>query len=133
MATIPPWSVKGVDRDTREIAKRAAQASGLTLGSWVADAIRTYAEAQAVHAAEMNGDEAVSAGDMPMPRPASRLALSVPDDAATIDDGRVAALEDRVARLEADMAEHRERSEHALADLARGFVVLADRTGSPVK
>lgn len=33
------WSVKGIDQATRDIAKRAAQASGLTIGEWIDRAI----------------------------------------------------------------------------------------------
>ena len=119
MAATPPWSVKGVDRDARDIAKRAAQASGQTLGIWLAEAIRAFAEAQAVHAAESN-----SWGDPAAPAPAAAAA-------APVDDGRIAEIEERLARLEAALNEHRERSEHALADLARGFVALAEKRSAP--
>ena len=39
------WSVKGIDQATRDIARRAAQASGLTIGEWIDRAIRTDAGA----------------------------------------------------------------------------------------
>lgn len=35
-----PWSVKGIDDDTRDEARRAAQAAGLTVGAWIERAIR---------------------------------------------------------------------------------------------
>jgi hypothetical protein len=40
MSGSPLWSVKGVDDDTREIARRAAEASGLTIGAWIDGAIQ---------------------------------------------------------------------------------------------
>ena len=30
-----PWSVKGIDPETREAAKDAARRSGMTLGEWL--------------------------------------------------------------------------------------------------
>ena len=40
MNRITPWSVKGVDDDAREMARKAAQAEGMTLGAWIDRAIR---------------------------------------------------------------------------------------------
>ena len=40
MNRTPPWSVKGVGDDARDIARKAAQAEGLTLGAWIDRAIR---------------------------------------------------------------------------------------------
>jgi hypothetical protein len=37
-----PWSVKGVDRATREMARQAAQAAGMTVGAWIEQAIRSH-------------------------------------------------------------------------------------------
>lgn len=39
MSAGPLWSVKGVDDETREIARRAAEASGMTIGNWIDSAI----------------------------------------------------------------------------------------------
>jgi hypothetical protein len=39
MAKVTPWSVKGIDDDTRSIAREAALASGLTIGKWIDHAI----------------------------------------------------------------------------------------------
>ena len=39
------WSVKGIDSITRELAKKAAQERGMTLGQWLNDVIRRQAEA----------------------------------------------------------------------------------------
>ncbi len=37
-----PWSVKGVERTTRETARHAAQAAGMTVGAWIEQAIRSH-------------------------------------------------------------------------------------------
>ena len=39
MAKSTPWSVKGIDEDTRKVAREAARASGLTIGKWIDGAI----------------------------------------------------------------------------------------------
>ncbi len=39
MAKSTPWSVKGIDEDTRKVAREAARASGLTIGNWIDGAI----------------------------------------------------------------------------------------------
>ncbi len=39
MAKSTPWSVKGIDEDTRKLAREAALASGLTIGKWIDGAI----------------------------------------------------------------------------------------------
>jgi TPR repeat protein len=44
MTRSSPWSVKGVDQDTRQIAREAAKRHGLTIGEWVDRAIKTRAE-----------------------------------------------------------------------------------------
>ncbi len=40
MSTETPWSVRGVEPETREAAKKAARRSGLTLGHWLNRTIR---------------------------------------------------------------------------------------------
>ena len=39
---VAPWSVKGVERTTRETARHAAQAAGMTVGAWIEQAIRSH-------------------------------------------------------------------------------------------
>ena len=41
----PPWSVKGVSREARDAARRAAAAEGATIGEWLGRAIRRAGEA----------------------------------------------------------------------------------------
>lgn len=40
---IAPWSVKGIDSETREAAKTAARRAGVTLGTWLNQAIQDAA------------------------------------------------------------------------------------------
>ncbi len=46
-AAASPWSVKGVDADTRLLAKQSARRAGLTIGAWLKQAIETAAQATA--------------------------------------------------------------------------------------
>lgn len=41
-----PWSIKGVDHETREAAKLAARRANLTLGAWLSRCIRAAAAEQ---------------------------------------------------------------------------------------
>jgi hypothetical protein len=38
--SVAPWSVKGIERPTREKARQSAQAAGMTVGAWIEQAIR---------------------------------------------------------------------------------------------
>ncbi|MEC8117531.1 MAG: hypothetical protein VX124_09205, partial [Pseudomonadota bacterium] len=46
-----PWSVKGITREDRELAKAAAQKAGLSVGAWLTQQIRQAAEAPSPAAA----------------------------------------------------------------------------------
>ena len=39
MAKTRSWSVKGIDGETRDLARDAARASGMTIGAWIDQAI----------------------------------------------------------------------------------------------
>ncbi len=56
-----PWSIKGVDFDTREAAKEAARRDGLTLGEWMNRAISDRAAEMGVSAQEFIADERLEA------------------------------------------------------------------------
>src|SRR5687768_10378605 len=43
-ASAAPWSVKGVERTTRDLARQSAQVAGQTVGSWIEQAIREHAK-----------------------------------------------------------------------------------------
>ena len=36
-----PWSIKGVSKEARAAAKKAAASEGITMGEWLSRAIRT--------------------------------------------------------------------------------------------
>ena len=42
-SSVAPWSVKGVERPTRDLARQSAQAAGQTVGTWIEQAIRAHA------------------------------------------------------------------------------------------
>jgi localization factor PodJL len=71
-----PWSIKGVDFDTREAAKEAARRDGLTLGEWMNRAIAERASEMGVSAQEFIADERLEAV-------AAELARLSRDDDAT--------------------------------------------------
>ena len=52
-----PWSIKGVDLDTREAAKEAARRDGVTLGEWINRAISDRAAEIGVSRQEVIADE----------------------------------------------------------------------------
>ncbi|MBM3560129.1 MAG: hypothetical protein FJX53_09715, partial [Alphaproteobacteria bacterium] len=54
-----PWSIKGVSDDSREAARAAAEAEGLTVGAWLDLAIRNAA------ARELGAGDGVDAADLP--------------------------------------------------------------------
>lgn len=53
-----PWSVKGIDPESREIAKRAARREGITLGAWLNRVIGEAANQGGATAAEELPDTA---------------------------------------------------------------------------
>ena len=72
MSNNSPWSVKGINADTRKAVKVAAKEAGQTVGQWLTEAILMAASAQL-----RNADEA-SAGVEETPPEARKL----PDDMA---------------------------------------------------
>lgn len=61
MSTETPWSVRGVEPETREAAKMAARRSGLTLGHWLNRTIRNAV------AEELGSGQAGSGDDAQLP------------------------------------------------------------------
>jgi len=57
MSSETPWSVRGVEPETREAAKVAARRSGMTLGQWLNRTIRS-AVAEQLGSGDTNGDAA---------------------------------------------------------------------------
>src|SRR5215469_13710118 len=117
MTSGAPWSVKGIDPKTREIAKDLARRSGMTLGEWLTQVI-----------AEDGGDEAPAGGRKAADRPASenRAPRRGGDDL----DRVLGALEDLSARFEASVQEQAEataRFDQAIADLRTDQAKVAQR------
>jgi localization factor PodJL len=118
MTSGAPWSVKGIDPKTREIAKDLARRSGMTLGEWLTHVI-----------AEDGGDE--PAGEPPRKsadRPASenRTPRRGGEDLTRL----VSALEELSARFEVSAQEQAEtaaRFERAISDLKVDQARVAER------
>lgn len=65
-----PWSVKGITREDRELAKAAAQKAGLSVGAWLTQQIRQAAEAPSP-AAAADSSAAPSPSSSPSPLPSA--------------------------------------------------------------
>lgn len=65
-----PWSVKGITREDRELAKAAAQKAGLSVGAWLTQQIRQAAEAPSP-AAAADSPAAPSPSSSPSPLPSA--------------------------------------------------------------
>src|ERR1700742_112790 len=109
MSAGAPWSVKGIDPKTREIAKDLARRSGMTLGEWLTHVI-----------SEDNGDDAPPSNlaRKSADRPASenRTPRRGGDDIERV----LETLQDLSQRFEASaqaQAETTARFEHAIAEL----------------
>jgi localization factor PodJL len=113
-----PWSVKGIDPKTREIAKDLARRSGMTLGEWLTHVIaEDGAEGLVVGPARKAGD-----------RPASenRTPRRGGDDLERV----LEALQDLSARFEASVEEQAEtaaRFDRAIAELKDDQARVAER------
>ena len=118
MTSGAPWSVKGIDPKTREIAKDLARRSGMTLGEWLTQVI-----------AEDGGD--APAGGLPRkaadrPPSENRAPRRGGDDFERV----LAALEDLSVRFEASAQEQAEataRFDRAIADLQTDQAKVAER------
>lgn len=65
-----PWSVKGITREDRELAKAAAQKAGLSVGAWLTQQIRQAAEAPSP-ASAADSPAAPSPSSSPSPLPSA--------------------------------------------------------------
>ena len=63
-----PWSVKGITREDRELAKAAAQKAGLSVGAWLTQQIRQAAQAPSPAAA---ADPSAAPSSSPSPLPSA--------------------------------------------------------------
>ncbi|MEC8851188.1 MAG: hypothetical protein VXX43_04415, partial [Pseudomonadota bacterium] len=65
-----PWSVKGITREDRELAKAAAQKAGLSVGAWLTQQIRQAAEAPSpAAAADLSAAPSLSPSPLPSAAP----------------------------------------------------------------
>ncbi|MGE3934383.1 MAG: peptidoglycan-binding domain-containing protein [Rhodospirillaceae bacterium] len=80
-----PWSVKGIDEETREVARAAAQAAGIPIGQWIDRAIQRAAarpDLRPPAAAPRNGHAVALPASDPTPPPARPEPAAGPDEAA---------------------------------------------------
>lgn len=56
-----PWNIKGVDFDTRDAAREAAEREGMSLGEWLEDVIAARAAEDGVDPDDVDEDERLSA------------------------------------------------------------------------
>ncbi|MGE0747514.1 MAG: hypothetical protein AB7K86_19805 [Rhodospirillales bacterium] len=101
MATIYPWSLKGVSVEARKAARTAAAAHGMTVGAWLAEVIRTTAaeeQAAAAGAAAAIADLSQAAGP----------AADTGEDTTELM-AQIALLEAKLAAAEASLAAKRAR------------------------
>ncbi|MEQ8399051.1 SEL1-like repeat protein [Thalassobaculum sp.] len=110
------WSVKGVDQATRDIARRASQAAGVTIGEWIDQAIRADAQ---VHG---DSDPAESKADA-LPTPASSRAIASGRVSLSTVDQLASRLDAADARLDAAMRP----IAYALQDIAQRLVAVEQR------
>ncbi len=116
MAVPGPWSVKGVDPETREAAKVAARRAGLPLGAWLSQVIRTAAVTQFKGANEPV--PGISGGDLWRPAPGDGAAGPAASGGASVPAPTMQALLDGLQRL-AQRVERAEKStSEAIAPLA---------------
>ena len=106
-----PWSIKGVDFETREAAKDAARRSGMTLGQWLNSVIEDRAEDMGLDADELDDEDRSEAVHTRLGRarlPRRPVARARSQATSTLD--KVAR---RLENLESHLAE-REAEDEAL-------------------
>lgn len=131
-----PWSIKGIDPDSRQLAKEAAQRSGMTLGAWLSHQIAQASGAaplaqpprqRTASAALARGG--VQADDGPALKQVMSAIRDLTDLVVSDSAARAAQVEtgggSRIAELEAEFAALREAHETAL-DRLDGLARLAD-------
>jgi TPR repeat protein len=111
MAKPKSWSVKGVDDETRDLARAASQAAGLPIGTWIDDAIQRAARGElpgiAVSPAEGTTEIATAAEPASPPTPTSTPAPAptVEPMPRTVDVGPAPAAPSQETDSEPLMAE----------------------------
>lgn len=78
-----PWSVKGVSKEARQMAKKAAAAEGLTMGEWLSRAIRADAAATTDPAKIGNREPGKESEPGQAPAPARAVEDTAPSESRT--------------------------------------------------
>lgn len=100
---IAPWSVKGIDSETREAAKTAARKAGVTLGAWLN---RTILDAAA---GKVRADAGPVNGHPMPPAPTDSAATRVMFETIEKMSARLEALEERLLQAPPTLAERLDR------------------------
>jgi hypothetical protein len=96
-----PWSVKGVSKEAREAAKKAAAEQGVTMGEWLTRAIRSKDHAPVEAGPEDTPEPVISS---PAPAPTISEPLDGDDSAAHLRRGITERIEHSEQRILAVVA-----------------------------
>jgi localization factor PodJL len=140
-----PWSVTGIDPETREAAKLAARRAGLSVGTWLTQVIRAAAVQQLKGAGGPAAapDPAAdnprpgtvpASGSAPVPAPTMQALLeNIQKLAARIDQAEtrageaLAPLADRIKDLSSSLDDVKKRPNVTVAPVERAITRLAER------
>jgi len=139
-----PWSVTGIDPETREAAKMAARRAGLTIGDWLTQVIRSAAVQQLKGAGGSAALDPVpdnprpgtvpASGSASLPAPTMQALLeNIQKLAARIDRAEtsageaIAPLADRIKDLASSLDEVKKRPSATVAPVERAITRLAER------
>jgi hypothetical protein len=112
-----PWSIKGVSKEARAAAKKAAASDGVTMGEWLSRAIRTAENDSSMVSATQTG--------------AATLALSTSRDVVTSTGSTEAlrhGISDRIAQSEVHILGVAEPLQEIIQQLASRIESLESRT-----
>ncbi|MDB5451780.1 MAG: Localization factor PodJS, partial [Caulobacteraceae bacterium] len=160
MTTSVPWSVKGIDRKSRETAKDLARRSGMTLGEWLNHVIEYQGEGkvtplpqtaslneaierltQRVEAVETRSSLAVTGIDQSVRGLAARIdnaETRKPDQPGANVADALKSLEGSLGRIAAQVYENESAQKAALAEIRDELTRMArpvdsaDNAGAPV-
>ena len=111
-----PWSIKGIDPDTRVAAKRAAKEAGMTLGEWLNKQIMAF---------EAGADDTGAAGEIAADSPAGDNVQPLPSNVVTVDQLR--ELVYSLNRLNERLKTSERDSRQALSGLNQGLNTAMER------
>lgn len=120
---IAPWSVKGIDSETRDAAKAAARKAGVTLGAWLNRTIRDAAEGKA------GGNTGPANGHAMPPVPPNDAASHVMFETIKKMSARLEELEERLLQSPPTLAERLDRLSAEVENTRSGL----DAASEPVE